>query len=135
MSEYSFNYLDPEDYLTHNPFMKHNHMKITKISPDYSEVQLEVNPDALNLGGFIHGGLIYSLADAVTGLTARADGHKYVTQSAHINFIKNVSKGTVTATGEMIRRGRVISVIRSRILAEDGTLLAEATVDMFRTGE
>ena len=66
-------------------------MKIEKISTECSEISMEVHPDGLNIMGMIHGGLLYSLADVVTGLTARADGRKYVTQSAHVNFIANVS--------------------------------------------
>ena len=135
MAENQFNYLDPEEYLNHNPFMKYNHMEIVTISPECSEIRLKVNPDSLNLGGHVHGGLLYSLADVVTGITARADGRRYVTQSAHINFIRNISEGVVIARGEMVRRGRTISIVRSTVPDEQGTLLAEATVDMFCTGE
>mgnify|MGYP005757517575 FL=1 len=135
MTDRGFNYLDTEEYLNHNPFMKYNHMEIVTISPECSEIRLRVNPDALNLGGQVHGGLLYALADVVTGITARADGRRYVTQSAHINFIRNVSEGVVTAKGEMIRRGKTISILRSVVTDEKGTLLAEATVDMFCTGE
>ena len=135
MTDRGFNYLDTEEYLNHNPFMKYNHMEIVTISPECSEIRLLVNPDSLNLGGQVHGGLLYALADVVTGITARADGRRYVTQSAHINFIRNVSEGVVTAKGEMIRRGKTISILRSVVTDEKGTLLAEATVDMFCTGE
>ena len=53
--------------------------------------------------GMVHGGMLYALADVVTGLTARADGKKYVTQSAHVNFIRNVSDGTVHAKGILVQ--------------------------------
>ena len=135
MTDRGFNYLDTEEYLNHNPFMKYNHMEIVTISPECSEIRLRVNPDSLNLGGQVHGGLLYALADVVTGITARADGRRYVTQSAHINFIRNVSEGVVTAKGEMIRRGKTISILRSVVTDEKGTLLAEATVGMFCPGE
>ena len=135
MTDRGFNYLDTEEYLNHNPFMKYNHMEIVTISPECSETRLWVNPDSPTLGGQVHGGLLYALADVVTGITARADGRRYVTQSAHINFIRNVSEGVVTAKGEMIRRGKTISILRSVVTDEKGTLLAEATVDMFCTGE
>lgn len=126
--------LDPERYLESNPFMQHNHMKITKISEECSEICMEVYPEGLNLMGMVHGGLIYSLADVVTGITARADGRKYVTQSAHINFIGNVSGGTVTAKGILVRRGRSITIVRGVVTDETGRLLADVTVDMFCLG-
>lgn len=131
MAEKEFNYLDPEDYLNHNPFMKYNHMKITEISPEVSEVRLEMNPDARNLMGMVHGGLLYALADAVAGLTARADGRRYVTQSAHVNFIRNVSEGTVIARGLLVRRGRSMTIVHVPVTDADGNLLADVIVDMF----
>lgn len=76
------NCINADEYLANNPFMRHNHMKIERISTECSEISMEVHPDGLNIMGMIHGGLLYSLADVVTGLTARADGRKYVTQSA-----------------------------------------------------
>ena len=110
-------------------------MKIERISTECSEISMEVHPDGLNIMGMIHGGLLYSLADVVTGLTARADGRKYVTQSAHVNFIGNVSQGRVTARGILVRRGRVITIVRGEVTGENGKLLADVTADMFCVGQ
>ena len=63
MEEKKFNTLDPEQYLANNPFMQHNHMYITEIGTETSEIRMEVHPDGLNIMGQIHGGLLYSLAD------------------------------------------------------------------------
>lgn len=134
MEEKEFCGLDPEEYLANNPFMRYHHMKIAKVSPECSEITMEVHPDGLNIMGMVHGGLIYSLADVVTGITARADGRKYVTQSAHVNFIGNVSGGTVTAKGILVRRGRSITIVRGVVEDENGKLLADVTVDMFCLG-
>ena len=106
-------------------------MKIEKISPECSEISMKITHGVTNLMGMVHGGMLYALADVVTGLTARADGRKYVTQSAHINFIRNVSEGTVYAKGILIRRGRSITIVRSEVTDEKGNLLADVTVDMF----
>ena len=135
MSEKKFTGLDPQEYLANNPFMRHNHMEITKVSPECSEIRMKVHPEGLNIMGMVHGGLIYSLADVVTGITARADGRRYVTQSAHINFIKNVSEGTVIAKGILVRRGKAITIVRGEVTDEAGKLLADVTVDMFCLGE
>ena len=86
----TWNVLDPDEYVKHNPFMGYTNMKIEKISPECSEISMKITHGVTNLMGMVHGGMLYALADVVTGLTARADGRKYVTQSAHINFIRNV---------------------------------------------
>ena len=115
--------------------LKRQNMKIEKISPECSEISMKITHGVTNLMGMVHGGMLYALADVVTGLTARADGRKYVTQSAHINFIRNVSEGTVYAKGILIRRGRSITIVRSEVTDEKGDLLADVTVDMFCLGE
>ena len=122
---------DPESYRGRVPFVEYNHMEITKVSPEESEIRLRVNPDARNLMGQVHGGLIYSLADTVTGITARADGRKYVTESATVHFLSNVSEGTVIARGVMIRRGRKTVLTRGIVEDENGRLLADVTISMF----
>jgi acyl-CoA thioesterase len=128
------NSLDPETYLHNNPYMQYNHMEIVQISKECSEIRMQVFPEGLNLMGMVHGGLLYALADVVTGITARADGRKYVTQSAHINFIGNVSEGVITARGILLRRGRSITIVRGEVCDENGRLLADVTVDMFCVG-
>ena len=70
------NCINADEYLANNPFMRHNHMKIERISTECSEISMEVHPDGLNIMGMIHGGLLYSLADVVTGLTARGGREK-----------------------------------------------------------
>ena len=127
------NVLDPDEYIKHTPFMEYTNMKIEKISPECSEISMKITHGVTNLMGMVHGGMLYALADVVTGLTARADGREYVTQSAHINFIGNVSSGTVIARGLLIRRGRTITIVRGEVTDEKGKLLADVTVDMFCT--
>ena len=117
--------IDPDEYVKNNPFMEYTNMKIEKISPECSEISMKITHGVTNLMGMVHGGMLYALADVVTGLTARADGKKYVTQSAHVNFIRNVSEGTVHAKG----------IVRSEVTDEKGNLLADVTVDMFCLGE
>lgn len=131
MAEEVKNMLDPEQYIANNPFMRANGMKIVSASPEVSEIVMDVHYDVTNIMGQVHGGVLYALADCVTGITARADGRKYVTQSAHVNFIGNVSEGTLHAKGVLVRRGRKIVIIRGIVTNEEGKLLLETTVDMF----
>ena len=131
MEDKKFNVLNPDEYLANNPLMQHNHMYITEIGTETSEIRMEVHPDGLNIMGQVHGGLLYSLADVVTGLTARADGRKYVTQSAHVNFIGNVSSGMIIAKGDIVKRGRSIVIVRGIVTDENGKMLLETTTNMF----
>jgi len=118
-----------------NPFLDYNHIKVVSASPDRAEMAVELVPESRNLYGFMHGGLIYTLLECTAGLAARQDGRRYVTQSSHINFLTNCRQGTVRAVAQAVRRGRQLAVFRVQVLAEDGKLMADGTVDMFCMGD
>lgn len=125
----------PENYQAYeqaNPFMAYNHIQICQADSEKSVVKVELVPESKNLHGHVHGGLLYGMADCVAGLTARATGEDYVTQSAHINFLKNVKSGTIYAAAEAVKRGHHIAVFHVSITDEKNSLLADGVVDMYR---
>ena len=114
------NYTDLTAYRKSNPFMDFCGIEAVRAEHDDCEVKMTITATDKN-----------THADCVAGLTARSDGRNYVTQSAHINFIKNLTEGTIHAYGTTLSRGRTIVIIRVQIKSEDGRLLADGTVDMF----
>ena len=125
---------DFEGYVKNNPFMAYNHIELIEAGPDRSTVRLTIRPESQNLHGTVHGGLLYALADCVAGVTARADGTDYVTQSGHISFLGNVSSGTIFATGTTLRRGHRALFVHIDIRSESGEQLADGTVELSRMG-
>jgi len=120
--------------------MAYNHIEITRIEPDEqgdyrAEVRVVLRHESMNLHGAVHGGLLYGLADCVAGIAARCDGNDYVTQSAHVNFLRNTRQGTVYALADVVRRGRRMVVLHVAIRDAEGRLLADCAVDMMRTAE
>ena len=128
---------DVDAYAANNPFMAYNHIRITSIAPDgrgdcRAEVAVTLPPESMTLHGAVHGGLLYGLADCVAGIAARCDGNDYVTQSAHVNFLRNTKQGTVYALAEIVRRGRHMVVIHVTVRDAQERLLADCAVDMMR---
>ena len=117
------NYTDLTAYRKSNPFMDFCGIEAVRAEHDDCEVKMTITATDKNTHGFVHGGLLFTLAGS--------DGRNYVTQSAHINFIKNLTEGTIHAYGTTLSRGRTIVIIRVQIKSEDGRLLADGTVDMF----
>lgn len=130
MSIQNFHLDDFKTYQKNNPYMNYNHIEIVSAGMDSSTVKVDLQPESMNLNGYVHGGLLYSLADCVTGITARMDGRNYVTQSAHINFLSNVTGGSIFCTSEVIRRGHRVIVQHVKIRDEKDHLLADGSVDM-----
>ena len=121
---------DFERYQRENPFMDYNHIEIVFVESERSQVRMAITPSGRNLNGAVHGGLLYTMVDCVAGVTARADGRNYVTQSAHINFLQNVANGILFATGEIIRRGNRVAVVHVKVENEEAILLADASVEL-----
>lgn len=124
-----------EEYRKSNPFMDYCAIDAVFAAPDASEVQMTIRPESRNVHGVVHGGLIFTMADCVAGLTARGDGRDYVTQSTHLNFIRNLPSGTLHAYGSTVSRGRTVVIVRVRVEGEAGQLLAEGTLDMYCIGQ
>ncbi len=116
-----------------NPFMEYNGIEICSISLDHSVLKATITEHSKNPYGMIHGGLLYTLMDCAGGVTARADNHNYVTQSVYVNYMSNVKdQDTVYAEGTVVKRGKTVTVVHAIVRTEDGKLLAEATVNMFK---
>ena len=116
-----------------NPFMEYNGIEICSISLDHSVLKATITDNSKNPYGMIHGGLMYTMMDCVSGITARADNHAYVTQNVYVNYLSNVKdQDVIYAEGTVVRRGNMITVVHAIVRTEDGQLLADGTVDMFR---
>ena len=120
-----------EIYKADNHFMTYNAIEPVSAADDASEVRLTLSENSLNLKGYVHGGLIMTLADCAAGLAARCDGRDYVTQSMNVNFISNVKEGTIYARGAVVSRGRTVVIVRVTVADENGRLMADAPANMF----
>lgn len=118
-----------------NPFAEHNGLELIALDADSSVVRHVITGTSLNPLGAVHGGLLFALLDNAAGFCARADGRNYVTQNASINFIRNVSEGTLLARAHVVNRGKTVTIVRVEIRTGDGLLLAEGTASMFCIGQ
>ena len=101
------NYNAQRDYVNeNNPFMQQCGILVTQVDKDTSTAELSVSPDAFNPGGTLHGGAIYTLADAAATTAARTDGYRYATIDGSIQYHRAVTSGRVIATATIRHRGR-----------------------------
>ncbi len=124
----------PNMYIEKNHFMTYNSIIPVHAGENDSLVRTELKTEGMNLSGYAHGGLLAAMADTAAGIAARGDGRDYVTQSLNINYISNIRSGQLCARGEVVHRGKTITVVRVRIENEAGKLLVEASANMFCTG-
>lgn len=123
---------DFEAYKKNNPFMDHNNIEIVEVSEEKCTVRVDIVHESHNLHGYIHGGLLYSMADVVCGIQSRVNGDKYVTQSSHINFLRNITEGTLYCSTDVVKRGRTMVIIHFQVKDENDKLLADGVMDYIR---
>lgn len=101
--------------------------------PGYAKCEIKIEPWHLNVLGVIHGGVLFSLADTVSGTAAAASGeYRVTTVNGSINYLragKNTSK--ITAEAVEIKNGKTFSVCDSKIYDDKGALLATTTMTFY----
>lgn len=105
--------------------------ELLEISTGHARVKIDIEEDALNFYGNLHGGFIFSLCDMVSGMCAYTYEFANVTQQASVNFLRAFKTGTLYVEGNVIHKGRRTAVVQVGITSEEEKLIASATVTMF----
>lgn len=116
------------DYLTTTPsYMKYNNFKLDEISNNHVKLSASINENSENPSGFVHGGLIYSLADSAMGLLGRVNYKNVVTINATINYLKPTVGKFFYAVAKPVRIGATIAVYNCDIYNDKNEITATCT--------
>ena len=91
---------------------------------------LDVVPDLLNPHGVLHGGAVYVMVDYSMGGATMAvlpPGEICATIEIKISYLATVRGGRLTCATEIIKRGRNIAFLESKVTDHEGKLVATAT--------
>jgi uncharacterized protein (TIGR00369 family) len=113
------------------PFATLMGVKITHLSPDRIEAEVEVRPDFGNRNGTMHGGAVMAFADDLGGLATFAslpEGVVTSTIESKTNFFAAIPIGDMArAECTPLHRGRTTQVWQTKITRGDGKLAAIVT--------
>ncbi len=79
---------------------------------------MDVTPNALNRYGYVHGGMLFTLADYAMGATARrlaGEEARAVTLEAKANYLTNVTEGGVIARCTALHQTEHLIALETRI--------------------
>lgn len=98
-------------------------------------LSLPLTADYTNSGGFLYGGVLAAMADAISlGLIAGV-GKSAVTTQLFMNFVKaHPASGRVTLHGALRHNGGRLITLRGEIFGEAGELLADMDIAMTVVG-
>ena len=112
-------------------FLENAHMKIAKLERGISEITMDVRNEMLNIHGFVHGGILFSLADTAAGAASFTTGRQSVTLNGDIRFLRPALQGIITAKAKEIALTHSTGTYQADIYDEKGRLLATSTFSMF----
>ena len=104
--------------------------RIVSVEGGQALVALEAGPQHANPMGTLHGGVLCDIADAAMGLSLVSllgEGETFTTLELKINFLRPVWTGALTATGRVVRQGRIISLVECDIVDDQQRLVARAS--------
>lgn len=111
------------------PFLEHIGAKVVEIGPQGSILKLEVKDYHLQHLGYVHGGVISSLADN-TGWYAVVsnlpEDKTSVTIEIKVNYLKPAGRGELMAKGKVLRMGKRVAFAVVEVW-QDSELVAYAT--------
>ncbi len=109
-------------------------MNIEEASKNYARVSMPITEITRNGMGFVHGGVLFSLADITFGAAANF-GQKTgtVTTSSNMNYLVPATKGPIVAEAKCIRHGHHIVIYDVNVYDADKVLVCHGTFQGFRT--
>ena len=89
-----------------------------------------VEPRHLNINSVVHGGVYATILDSSMGaavLSVLGPGETAATTSLYVEFLRAAREGdTLTARGEVLRRGQHLAFAEGNLFGEDGRRLSQA---------
>ncbi len=118
-----------------SPLAKHLGIEIVAIEEGHARARLVIRDHHKTPTGVVHSGTIISLADNTATLAAnranRSDAKSpdvfMILVDLHANMLDNRADGALVAEADILRSGRRITVVRTRVFAEDGGDIALVT--------
>ncbi len=117
---------DFRDRVEKDPFGRLLGIRIDKVEPGYAKACVEVREEFQNFSGYVHGGLIFSLAEQAFAAAANSFGALALALQMGINYLSPPAVGDeLTAEARHIHLGKKISVYRIKVKNSSGKLIAD----------
>ena len=121
-----------KDFFLHDEFARQNGIEIVEIAEGYARTQVRIEPRHLNAGGYVQGGVLFTLADLAFAAATNSHGTLTVTSTANITFVRGATGGLISAQAQELVNSRHLPFCEVRIIDDTGNLLAIFTASGYR---
>jgi acyl-CoA thioesterase len=109
-------------------------MATVERAPGKCRMRLQVDPAWHNPNGVLHGGVIYTLIDYSMGGAVQPNlppDRACATIEVKVSYLAGVREGALTVDTEVVRQGRNIAFLESKVRDENGKLVATGSGSMY----
>ncbi len=114
-------------------FIQHLGIELIDFGPGWTETRVGVKPEHMQQDGFVHAGVIATLADHSSGMAAGTlcpPGRKVLTVEFKMNLLRPGTGAELKCRAEVVRPGRTLTVTEAKVFALDGKPIALMTATM-----
>lgn len=97
--------------------------RLTRIAPGFCIVEAEIDRSTTQQHGFVHSGILSTLADTAGGYAAFSlfpDGVSVLAVEFKINLLRPAKGKSMKAVGRVLKPGRTVTVSEVDVLVRDG---------------
>ncbi len=122
--------LDTSDTPGDFPLRRFLGMDLSGDEPGVGHAHVDIGPDHLNPNGVVHGAVLFALVDTAMGKSTMSvvdePGRYCASIEVSLRFIRPAVTGRITATATVVKRGRSVVHLESKVVEDDGRLVATA---------
>ena len=111
-----------------SPFYRLLGFEVVEVGEGMARIRMPFQEDLLQFQGAVHGGAIFSIADAAVAvalLTLAEPGEEAVTIEGKLNSLAKVTEGELVAVGRVVHHGRSVALGDTEVFRSDGKLCAK----------
>ena len=123
---------DLERFVEQDAFARHLGVEMLEYGDGRATARLVVQPKHLNSAGTLHGGAIFSLADAAFSAAANSHGVLALSIDASISYFQAVTGGALTAEAHEVARNPKLATYLIDVRDEAGALIAHFRGTVYR---
>jgi acyl-CoA thioesterase len=116
------NTIDP--FYTKDAWARETGIELVDVSPGRARVRMRIEERHRNSHGTVHGGVLFTLADAAFALASNSHGIPAAAINATIAYVKSATQGTLFADAEEFSLGARIATYTVTVTDDDGAKCA-----------
>ena len=126
---------DLKRFVANDRYAHHLGIEMLEYSEGKARARMEIRPHHLNSAGTLHGGAIFSLADAVFSAASNSHGTLAVAINVSISYFRAVKSGTLMAGAEEVSLNPKLATYLIRVEDEKGDAIALFQGTVYRKKE